>query len=51
MNVFQEVKAIQAGALKPTPTKPVFVPLFPFMYKNLAYGGLIHDANGFCDKL
>jgi hypothetical protein len=51
VNVFQEVKAIQAGALKPTPTKPVFVPLFPFMYKNLDYGGLIHDANGFCDKL
>ena len=30
---------------------PKFVPIFPYMYKNLDYGALIHDGNGLCDKV
>lgn len=31
--------------------KPTFVPIFPYLYKNLDFGGAIHDSNGKCDKV
>jgi hypothetical protein len=31
--------------------KPSFMPIFPYLYKNVEYGGLIHDSNGLCDKI
>jgi len=56
VDVFSDVKAFQAGTLmyqQKTEKKslPKFVPIFPYMYKNLDYGALIHDGNGLCDKV
>jgi len=31
--------------------KPVFVPVFPFMYQSLKFGDSILDSGGKCDKV
>jgi len=56
--VFYEVSVFQAGSImaqaktneNPKPL-PAFVPIYPYLYKNIDFGGLIHDSNGHCDKI
>jgi hypothetical protein len=48
-NLFEKIQHLQAGCIHPATNK--FIPVWPFCFKSLQMGNLIHDSNGRCDTV